>query len=194
GRDVCAPQGQSGRGGRGAMRRREFAFGLGAAGAAMLTPAAARAQAPDPDRDYDADITDLVMDELEAIQGQRIDAIGRSNLPASDRSVLRINGTDAGYEVPPLNDELRALLAQDNYWALSPASRPQPGWAGAARAPDYQHLAGFALSSDAFELSAGVLRRLAEANSFVLNDRRPVLIFGLRGCRLLGEEDWAPWA
>lgn len=171
------------------MRRRDFTLALGAAGAALLAPGAAWAQ----DDDVEGDVTPSMLDEIQLIQGQRIDAVGPSNAPATERAVLRIHGTDAGHAIPPLTDDLRTLLAEENYWALAQAQQPQPTWMG-AHAPDYRHLEGFSLSSAQFELDAGVLNRLAAANAFVLNELRPVLVFGLRGCKMLSGANYAPWA
>jgi hypothetical protein len=172
------------------MRRRDFALAVGAAGAALMAPGAVWAQ---DEGEVEGDVMPTLMTELEALQGQRIDAVGRSNIAADNRSVLRTSGTDAGHAIPPLTDELRALLAQENYWELPAAQRPQSTWVG-DRAPDYQHLVGLSLSSAQFELSAGVLTRLAAANAFALNDDQPLLVFGLRGCKMLSGESWSPWA
>jgi endonuclease G len=50
------------------------------------------------------------------------------------------------------------------------------------------------LSSPSFQLSAAVLNTLAARNHFTVNEARPVLIFGLRGCKLANGGKSAPWA
>ncbi len=177
------------------MRRRDFNHTLAGAGAAALAIGLApRAFAQQEDEDYNSAILDSVLGELEEIAGQRIDAVGRSEIASPDRSTLRINGTDAGFPVPPMTAELRAELEARNYWTLPDAEkeRLRPTWP--ARAPDYHHLAGFPLSSTQFQLSAGVLNTLAARNHFLIDDRRPVLIFGLRGCKLANGAKSAPWS
>lgn len=171
------------------MLRRDFTFALGAAGAFFADARGASGQ--EGEGEYQAAIVDAVLDEIEAMNGQRIDAVGRSNVPGETRSVLRRNGTDAGFGVPQITPELLAVYNQRNYWALT-GDRPVPQWPW--RAPDYLHLAGFPLNTTRFELSAPILTALAGHNSFVINDRRPVLIFGLRGCRLASNATVAPWS
>ena len=176
------------------MRRRDFSLAIaGAASMGLAVRARASAQSPDED-DYDTGVLDLVLAELAEIEGERIDAVGRSEIPATDRSSIRVNGTDAGLRAPALTAELRAAMAARNYWRLAPEQRPAPRWAPINRAPDYQHLTGFTLSSTRFELSGETLRLLAQRNSFHINDRRPVLLFGLRGCKIASGADAAPWA
>lgn len=171
------------------MRRRDFTLALGAASAALMAPGAAWTQ----DTEIESDVTYSMLAEIEALQGRRIESIGPSNEPSPDRSVLRMSSTNAGHTSPPLTDELRAVLHERDWWGIPDEQKPQPTWMS-GRASDYAHLSGFSLASTQFELDAGVLNRLAAANSFVINDLRPVLIFGLRGAKLLNGEDSAPWA
>jgi hypothetical protein len=174
------------------MRRRDFVLSAGAAALATGFPDIVRAQPSDDADDDHAAILDSVMSELELISGQRIDAVGLSAIPGETRSVLRRNGTDAGFAIPPLTPELRAALNSRRYWDLPEDSKPQPQWP--RRAPDYLHLSAFPLTSNQFVLSAQILTTLAERNSFVINDLRPVLIFGLRGCQIVGGASESPWA
>jgi hypothetical protein len=84
------------------MRRRDFNQMLAGVGVTALTAGlASNVNAQDSDEDYNADILDSVMSELQVIAGQRIDAVGRSEIAAADRSSLRINRTVACFPAPP---------------------------------------------------------------------------------------------
>ncbi len=82
------------------------------------------------------------------------------------------------------------------YWALlKPGERPEVRWAIDQQAPDYAALAEAGSSENSFRITADTLRGLAQLNGFALPApaswpaQGPGLLFGLRGCALVGQAD-----
>lgn len=67
------------------------------------------------------------------------------------------------------------------------AASATPRWADDAQSPDYRHLAaaGIATSTNSFELAAGDLDLLCRLNRFAPAPQGGVVLFGLRGCRIV---------
>lgn len=144
--------------------------------------------------DYDA-VLDEVLSEIEAAANQQLEMIGGAEFVSDYRSILDLKKMKADFPVPPLDANRIAEIRARKYSAVPVAERPPHSWPAADRAPDYSHLAVLALKSPDFTLSAGVLRLLAERNSFELaTTGRPVIVFGLRGCRIADGAPSHPWA
>lgn len=179
------------------MRRREF-LQAGVAGVAALTVHAPASQAQTPpgtdDVDYDS-IFDEVSSEVEALGDQKLETVGGAEFTADFRSVLDQKKMKADFPTPPLTEEVRARLRGRKYWGLPTTEQPIPSWPAIDRAPDSAHLSVLPLTKPQFTLSGGVLRLLAERNAFDLSRTpRPVIAFGLRGCRLSSGTAGAAWA
>jgi hypothetical protein len=176
-------------------RRRFVGRAIAAAIAWPILSEAAAAQAPDWSAlDYDA-VLDEVLSEIEATANQQLEMIGGAEFVSDYRSVLDLKKMKADFPVPPLDAKRIAEIRARRYSAVPVADRPLHSWPAADRAPDYAHLAVLPLKAPAFTLSAGVLRLLAQRNSFGLTKTsRPVIVFGLRGCRIADGAPSHPWA
>lgn len=178
------------------MDRRQFVGWSMAAGTAL--PLLGRIAFAQPTQggsvDYDA-ILDELLSELEAVGAEKRETVGGADFTAEFRSVLDQKQMKADFPTPPLTPEFIAGLRLRRYWDIPTIERPAPVWPAFARAPDYSHLTVLPLKDAAFTLSAGVLRLLAQRNAFDLSrTSRPVIAFGLRGCRIASgalSETWA---
>jgi hypothetical protein len=178
------------------MNRRRF-FGRAIAAGIAWPTLVDTANAQDLDWsavDYDA-VLDEVLSEMEAVTNEKLEMIGGADFVADYRSVLDLKKMKADFPAPPLDPGRIAEIRSRKYSAIPVADRPSHSWPAADRAPDYSHLGVLPLKSPAFMLSAGVLRLLAERNGFDLaKTSRPVIVFGLRGCRIADNEPFHPWA
>jgi hypothetical protein len=70
---------------------------------------------------------------------------------------------------------------------MTGAGGTQPHWADDPQSPDFRHLAaaGVSASADAFDLAAADLDRLCTLNRFALQPLKGIVLFGLRGCRVV---------
>lgn len=195
------------------MDRREFVSGVALA---ALAATVGEAQAQGLDGAEPMDFTEAAQIELAALAENGVTVMGENGLevrripwavsPAAPavrgaqrgggvRSIV-IPGAPPGSTPAPLTD----------YWLPSAVAKPQPVWPADDRASDYRHLStrtindavvqGYERSADpGFELSAASLRFLARANAFPVDAlKRPLLVFGLRGCTLDGATMAGAWA
>lgn len=178
------------------MRRRTFMQLTGAGALSAMLPArmwAEAAPAPEQDEDEDFDLA-VVLSEIEALGPGLIDTLVAGKMVSVSetdaegnpivRSILTPGSMDAAFPNPPITEELRALLKTQKYWNLAEAEREAPVWPAVTTAPDYLHLSLYAAPPESFVLSADILKLLAERNAFALRTEAPVVVFGLRGCRL----------
>lgn len=194
------------------MNRREFATSAAAAALGLTAGSAAHAQG-DADGAEPLDFTEAAQIELAALAASGVTVMGENGLetvqlpwarpaaampppaPRGARRGGRPGGSDRSVIVPgtPLNSTPAPLT---DYWTPGLVAKPAPVWPADDRACDYRHLStrtinaavveGYQRSSDpGFELSAATLRFLAKANAFPVDAlKRPLLVFGLRGCML----------
>ena len=172
------------------MLRRTFLASAAGVACSGLGPAWAQAA----DDGYEDAVLDSVLNELEILQGSPLERTAVTTTMRPDRSVVRRYSYSADLAVPPLSADTIATLRAQAYWNVLPADRPSPSWPVDAAAPDYEHLSDFGNVAPGFTLTAGVLKTLATRNAFKLNWRRPVTIFGLRGCRIADGADAKPWS
>ena len=142
----------------------------------------------------DDQTVDTALQEIEALGAIEIEAILGDGSAISTRSILTPDKMAPLFPVPPITEELRASLLGRKYWALPEAERPNTTWPDARRSPDYLHFADFPLTAPKFTLSADVLQLLAARNAFDLRADDPVVVFGLRGCRMQIDANEAVWA
>ena len=184
------------------MRRRTFMQLAGAGALAAILPLRGWAEgASDEGDDFDLAV---VLNEIEALGPGLVDTLVAAqtvSVAETDaggnpivRSILTPSAMKAAFPNPPITEELRALLAKQKYWNLTEGDREVPVWPAVTTAPDYLHLALYAAPPDSFVLSADVLKLLAERNSFMLWDDAPIVVFGLRGCKLPDGIDATGWA
>lgn len=154
-----------------------------------------------PSADDEADSSNAL--ELADFEGVATPALGSRLMEPVDptqsqavRSLIYTKALSQGaWPAPPLDNSLRALIESQRYWSIDEAIRPAPAWPEFLRAPDYGHLETFSIAAvDEFELTAETLTFLAERNAFQFSDRRPVRIFGLRGCAIPGSRETTPFA
>jgi hypothetical protein len=192
------------------MKRRDFLMmsaavaGLGACGQTSVAdapveaaPEVAAAPPVDPDALTVEELEEtalLEIEELAALGITEIETVLAEGTKFSTKSVLTPNSMSTAFPVPPLTDELRAAFAARKYWDVPTPDRPVPVWPALNKAPDYIHLAGYALAAPEFTLSSDLLARLAERNAFAINAAGPVVVFGLRGCRMVTGGEEAGWA
>lgn len=180
------------------MQRRRFlklagAAGL-AAGSAPGWPLAALAEetaAADEDGAFDLDvmlseIETLGEGMLETVVPATVVSVAEQDAQGNPvvRSVMTPDAMSAVFPNPPVTPELLALLKAQKYWHLPEAERETPVWPAVTSAPDYLHLAPYAAPEGGFVLDGELLSLLAERNGFALETGAPVIVFGLRGCRL----------
>ena len=179
------------------MLRRDFVRGglaFGVSAAAILPIASAQTPDDAANLDYNS-ILDEVSSELEALASERLETIGGAEFTAKFRSVLDQKAMKADFPVPPLTPDLLKKLAERKYWKLPENDRPPHAWPAFHRSPDYAHLAAIPLANRAFTLSSDLLRVLAERNAFDLSrTTRPVVLFGLRGCRIASGAASSVWS
>lgn len=176
------------------MDRRQFVGSCSSALAAAfaLQPGTAHAQSSSNAVD---EILDEVLSEIEASAGRARETLKERSFVAPDRSIMKLFGVQDDFESPPITPEAIAQLSGRDYWSEAVATRMSVAWPASDRAPDYEHLSLFGSTPDTFFLSPSILETLADRNSFKLDRSRPVILFGLRGCSLVGSArsaDWAP--
>ncbi len=193
------------------MKRREFllmsaaAAGLSACAQASEAAAPALGEAPDPPPVPPGDPDDLSAEELAetalleiealaALGADEIETVLAEGTGFSTRSVITPNSMSSIFPVPPLTQALRDAYAARKYRNVPASERPMPVWPSLTRAPDYLHLAGYGLAAPEFVLSSDLLTKLADRNAFTLNSTDPVIVFGLRGCRMAAGGEEAGWA
>lgn len=187
------------------MRRRTFMQLAGAGALAGMLPLRGWAEgASDEEDDFDLAV---VLNEIEALGPGQIQALVAGAIETVEldtgethpdgtpivRSILEPGAMMASFPNPPITEELLALLKGRKYWDQARADRETPVWPAKTSAPDYLHLTQYAAPSPDFVVSADVLRLLADRNSFLLNPEYPVIVFGLRGCKLPDGTDATGW-
>lgn len=115
----------------------------------------------------------------------RADEVADTGVELSDAEIIEVLKEEAEPEFVP-----RATIS--NFWfQQSSSERPSPHWPPDDVSFDYRPLAELAASGTEFDLSADVLRILAERNSFDLGES-PIVLFGLRGCTVSSGKDYSP--
>jgi hypothetical protein len=163
-------------------------------GAAVVAAGSALHGVSYAQEDDDDAALDEIQAHLEALGNSGVDTVGPVKFVAPDRSEITHEAVSSSRSVPQLSAELIATIKQRKYWEVPENERPISAWPTTSRSPDYAHLDVFQLPNANFTLTADLLRLLAGRNAFALDTSRPVVIFGLRGCRIAdgqSEHDWA---
>jgi len=126
--------------------------------------------------------------------------------PFAAPSIITQYSARPSFRIPPLSDDQIAQILNNSYWARPDNSSPRqaqagsslPEWPSAREASDYAHIhdimRGEVYVQAGFMLTADDLSFLADRNRFSLRDRRPVVLFGLRGCRIADGSEFRDFA